>query len=183
MFTSADPALRFTRLSESTDERIAALTVALDPVFIQMADSPVGPLLARKIQQDRVGECVYYLVEDADGPAGFFGWMGTGSSDLLETDTFLARRLWGTGANKRLKGLQFQVAHALGCELLLAVDVKNTRSAWAVSKCWPEERPERAWSESRKRTELVWRVDTPPEGYQPWDESAPFAEHVHGLRH
>lgn len=172
---------RITPLSDITDERVAALTVVLAPVFRRLAGAPIEPLIAKKLEQDQVAECGYFLLEDSDGPAGFFGWMSTGEPGLLETDTFLAERLWGTGLNKQLKDLQFQVADSLGCALLLAVDAKNTRSAWAVSKCWPEERPERLWSETRKRTELVWRVTTPPDGYQAWDDISSYIERVQGL--
>ena len=173
--------LRLIRLSEVDDEQIAALTAVLAPAFQQMTGAAIEPLIAKKLEQDQVGECAYFLLEDGDGPAGFFGWMSTGEPRLLETDTFLAQRLWGTGTNALLKNLQFQVAAAVGCELLLAVDAKNTRSAWAASKCWPEEHPERLWSEARKRTELVWRVDTPPTDYAPWGETSVYARRVQKL--
>jgi hypothetical protein len=104
-------------------------------------------------------------------PVGWNGWARF-ELDLerVETTTFLAEALWGTGLYRQLLALNYQVSALGPRQLVFSVNERNARSLAALGKSWPGMPHERVWEPGAQRHSIVCHPHGPPRAYVPWSD-------------
>lgn len=134
---------------------VEVLSDARIPKWLQQ-----GPaVLASRREHDIGGSSLHYLVLVDGQVVGFIGWLSYPPiPGALETSTYLAPDLWGSGLSAQLKTIQIAAARAAHRVLVASVHVANGRSLSSMSRLFPDLVSERVFESHKPRWAMVWTL-------------------------
>jgi hypothetical protein len=174
--------MRLLALTDATSGQVDACADVLEIPEVVRWLGPPAAALARRAASDRARTSYHLLVLVAGEPVGWVGWLAyRARPGWLETTTYLAPDLWGSGVNAELKQLAWQSADAAGRQLVASVHIDNHRSMAAMARLWPEAVSQVRFEAHKPRTARVFHLDTPPEAGFSWPAGT-VAVHADVLR-
>jgi hypothetical protein len=140
-----------------------------DPAVLAWLGTTVSDSLAARRRRDADGDSLHVLLYDKEGPCGWLGWLRYPLlTDVLETSTYLAPDVRGTGVNQHAKSLAWQLAFVSGTRLISSVNTDNVVSNAAMRRTFPDAPVSLIWEPHRNRWANLYRLNDPPVAVRLW---------------